>query len=355
MIKAIITCFFIIKIASAFSCEDFTSVKSQDQLERKLRSLVQKQTNKIWTLKNRHHIGSTLNSCSFKDNSNGLVITFAGTGSFNPRTYHLMSDLIRCDSTQSLPVWMKENIYYLLRKILKEKKSNYTKWSGIEAGPLKLILKNSELSKDFRNYDFNVFASEESELLAGLENINLSNISKVFYEIQQSVTGNPQGIKQAVACTYRYFNEAKSSGAMPKLIILSHSSGARSSVKYLEKIKGIKANLVLSIDPVKEAQHAMGEVLEQLPSYILGKEVNVWSRKQPESLYKTSNSNRWINFYQNVDSNGLDLPIKFGIHGSPIHDADRNVFIKGLGAKAHGEITYDPSVLKAIQDELQAL
>jgi hypothetical protein len=342
---------------NAQSCENFSHTKTKDDFIKALSSVVQNQTTKISKIKDRHLVGSRLNNCIATENSKGLVVTFAGTASFNPRTYSLMRDLLKCKSYRNLPLWMKENTYFYLRTILKEKKSKFTKWSGIEKGPLSEILKSDDLSEKFKDYDFNVYASEESEVLAGLSDITIKNIGKIYSDIVKSVSGNPTGIKQAYECTKKYFKSARQKNFMPKLIILSHSSGARSIVKFLEKIKvkdyNINADLVISLDPVKEAQHAMGEALDQLLSF---KEINVWSRKQPKSLYKTSNTKRWINFYQNRDKNGLNFPVKFGIHGSPIHNADINYYISdGLGDKAHGQITYQYGVLDLITKELREL
>src|SRR5690606_28069465 len=114
-----------------------------------------------------------------------------------------------------------------------------------------------------------------------------------------------------------------------------------------------QVDLMLTIDPVKEAHLAIKEVGEQMAGNA-GREVynaipllddkkilppNVWTRNQPSILYKPSNVTRSISFYQNVDTEGIKGPVKFGIHGSPIHNADRNYFIdKGLGTDAHGAI-----------------
>lgn len=161
-------------------------------------------------------------------------------------------------------------------------------------------------------------------------------------------------------------------GKTAKIILMSHSSGGRSVVKFLEKMKAVenfKADLVLTIDPVKEAQHAISEVIPQLShryleqgaGWILDidvpeREAAVWSRKQPKVLYKTSNAKRWINFYQHVDTEGLKGPVKFGIKGSPVHKADRNIYIEsGLGSSAHGEIGYHSKLKDIVEDEILGL
>jgi len=358
------------------SCTNFGDIKDNDALNKQVATMVQNQTNSIWKIKNRHKMGSALNECSPNKNSKALVITFAGTGAFNPRTYSLMADLIKCPEFQDLPDWMKASAYSKILQSLKDKKSSYTKWSGIEKGILSTFIKKPSLNKHAKDFDYAVFASEESEILADPQKISTSSFTELAKEMGKSVSGFPQGIKDALACAITYFKEAKSLNINPKLIVLSHSSGGRSSVKFHEKLKLFLPNkssdLSITLDPVKEAHHAIQEVASQyagkagnhLIDYIpfvevdkeeLNKPVNVWTRKQPNSLYKTSNSERWINFYQNEDSNGLGMSPKFGIHGSPIHNSDKNIFIKDLGKKAHGSICYDDKVLNQIEKEVLIL
>tara|TARA_B100001971_G_scaffold213155_1_gene245598 strand:+ start:189652 stop:190860 length:1209 start_codon:yes stop_codon:yes gene_type:complete len=355
-------------------CNEFSEIETDDELKKHINVLVQNQTNEIWKIKNRHDMGNALNECSPTKNSKGLVISFAGTGAFNPRTHSLMAKLIKCESIQSLPEWMKKHLYAKVLNSLKSKGSSYTKWSGIEKGIMSEMILNPELNKESRNLNFAIFPSEESELIADPDKINFSKLKDITKEMSKSYAGFPTGIKNALGCAVTYFSEAKELGIKPNLIVISHSSGGRSVVKFLEKLKLFlpeqDAELVMTIDPVKEAHHAIQEVASQyagkvgdeILDYIPfvdidnDKPVNVWTRKQPKTLYKTSNSVKWINFYQNVDSHGLGMAPKFGIHGSPIENADNNYFIKGLGNKAHGEICYDEEVInkmnKAILNSL---
>lgn len=355
-------------------CENFEGLTTNTELNKEINNLVQNQTNKIWNIKNRHKMGEALNQCDPERNSNALVITFAGTGSYNPRAHSLMAKLIKCEKFQSLPTWMKKAAYGKLLSSLKKKGSAYTKWSCVEKGPLSSFIENESLNNFAKDFDFAAFASEESELIADINNIKNYGIKELSEEVFKSVSGFPTGIFNALGCTISYFKKAQELGIEPKLIVMSHSSGGRASVKYLENLKlflpNKKADLVLSIDPVKEAQHAIqevasqyaGKVANELLDYIpfVDKDekkaktpINVWTRRQPESLYKTSNSNRWINFYENVDTHGLELG--FGIRGSPIHNADSNQFITGLGSKAHGEICYDKKVKDKIEEEVLKL
>lgn len=354
-------------------CQNFKEITTEDAFDKEIKNLVQNQTNEIWNINNRHDMGQALNQCNPKHNSKALVLSFAGTGAYNPRTYSLMAKIIQCEEFQSLPTWMKSNVYFKLKTTLKNKGSAYTKWSGIEKGPLSTFIESSSLNQKARFFDYAIFPSEESEIIADPVKTSNYNLSELTKELYKSSAGFPKGISNALECTINYFSKAKEMGITPKLIVLSHSSGGRSVVKYMEKLKQFlpsqSADLVVTLDPVKEAQHAIQEVASQyagkiedeLLDYIPfvetnnDKPVNVWTRRQPNSLYKTSNSSRWINFYQNIDTHGLGMNTRFGIHGSPINNADSNYFIKGLGNKAHGEICYDEEVLKTFQQEVQNL
>jgi hypothetical protein len=355
-------------------CSNLKDIKDKDAYKKELKSLVQNQTNDIWKIKNRHKMGVALNQCEPNKESKALVISFSGTGAYNPRTHILMANLIQCQNTKEVPSWIRKYTYTYLKQILKDKGSAYTKWSGLDKGPLSLFLNDEELNQKARYFNFANFASEESEAIADPEKINSSSAGELYKDIIQSVSGFPTGIVNALVCTSSYFKKAKELNIKPKLIVQSHSSGGRSVVKYLEHLKEhapkVEADLVLTIDPVKEAHHAIGEVADQYAGKVgtalidfipfvdpepHDKPVNVWSRKQPKSLYKTSNTKKWINFYQNEDKNGIDLPVKFGIHGSPIHNADNNYFIKDVGRKGHGAITYDERVSSKIKKEVLAL
>jgi hypothetical protein len=138
---------------------------------------------------------------------------------------------------------------------------------------------------------------------------------------------------------------------------------------------GIKADLFFSIDPVKEAHEAMIEGIKEVINK--GTEHNrnkltgffgmepkkvypprVRSVNQPDRLYRPNNAIRHINFYQREDIEGLKIEPTFGIEGSPISDADINTEISasdGVGSAAHGEIAYNPKVMKTFVLEVKKL
>lgn len=350
-------------------CSSLEGVKDEATYKKKLSALISEQNKSLKGLNNRHKVARKLNNCTPHKNSKGLFLVFAGTGAFNPRTFDIMSKAIKCKHLRQMPEKLQKKTYTLAKNMLAAKGSSYTKWSTIEMGPMTRMIMSKPLKSKMAMYNFAIYPSEESKLLISEANLTIENIRKIPEEMKRSVKGKPIGIKNALNCTDIYLNGMKAKGKTPKIILMSHSSGGRSVVKFLESLKQrttSDVDLVLTIDPVKEAHHAVEEVLpqvahrylEQGAAWILDVDVPqrvaaVWSRKQPKVLYKTSNSKRWINFYQLVDTRGLKGPVKFGIKGSPIHKADHNHYIKeGLGASGHGEIGYNARVKDIIEDEI---
>ncbi len=307
---------------------------------------------------NRHQIGDKLNNCKAKANQKAFVINFEGTGSFSPKTADLMKTFMGCVGDGDLG----KSLYYHAIQAIKETYHQSENWSALSAGPLNQLAMNG----DSRNIGWTTFASEESEVLGNPK--ELSSYSSVSSQVF------PRGVYRALLCYRDYRQSAKELGITPKIVIQGHSSGARSSVKFLENMKTLfpedKVDLMLTIDPVKEAHLAVGEVLSQIAGnanreiynaipFVDDVEIkppNVWTRRQPNALYKPDNVTRSVNVYQNVDTDGLKGPVKFGIHGSPIHGADINQFIsKDLGSDAHGEITRHEKTKSIIASEYKKI
>lgn len=351
-------------------CENLKQVKSLEQYQTELRTLVQNQTNQVIDISDRHEMGVALNQCEANRNSKGLVLSFAGTAAYNPRTHILMAKLIQCPHYQKLPDWMKNKAYPILLQTLEEKKSAFTHWSGIDRGVMSEFLTNAKLNQKMRNFQYASFASEELEILGQPENINLESARELLTDAIKPI---PWGHIHALQCAKNYLASSKKLGLDPKFIIMSHSSGGTATVKFLETLKrvipGANADLVISLDPVKEAHLAIAEVSSQ----VIGKgqretarqlglraddraqelPLMVWSRDQADKLYKPQNVDRWINFYQQSDRYGLGVSPQFGIQGSPVAHADHNFFIStNLGEKAHGEMTYHPEVMSKIAEAL---
>lgn len=373
-----------VKAIKETTCDNFAKYKGKkegdwDKYIENIRSIARNQTNQIWKMKNRHDIGNALAQCTPDKDTKALVITFAGTGSYNPRAHSLMAELIQCKKFQYMKYGHKKNAHYPIMKYLKDSGSMFKgKYDMIASGPLAFFLKNHELNKQARYFKFASFASEEVELLG--------DQSKMSETIARVITGSglpagsigQPGIENALACVKKFFGKADNMGISPrpKLIVMGHSSGGRAAVKFLERLEkkdyAVEADLVATIDPVKEAHtvalekaaHVLNTnsnpltLAKTLAKYKLGDDNPldlgpVQSLKQPEILYKTSNTKRWINFYQKEDKQGIGAG--FGIYGSPIMKADLNTKIEGAGKKGHGEICKKYKVNNKIKEEILKL
>ncbi len=345
---------------SLVNCQDIQRPINRTQAKEILKTIALRQKINLGDTSQltRHEVGTRLNNCQADQNQKALVINFEGTGSYSPRTTHLMKEFADCVGDGDLG----KGFHYQATQTIKETYDHEENWSALSAGPLNQLAENTTSSQ----INWVSFASEESEILA--EPQNLSNYSGIDSRIY------PRGVFQAITCLQNYQDSAKRIGVTPKIIVQGHSSGARSSVKFLELLEKLqpetKVDLMLTIDPVKEAHLAVGEVLSQIAGnanrsvynaipFVEEIEImppNVWTRNQPETLYKPENVNRSVNVYQNVDTDGLKGPIKFGIHGSPIYNADLNQFISNdLTTDAHGEIARHEKTKSIIASEYQNL
>jgi hypothetical protein len=361
-------------VISKSYCDILNDTKTTDNLKQKLTTIINNQTNRLnWEGKNRHQVGAMLNQCTPSKNTTALIISFAGTGAYNPRSFNLMAKLIQCKSYQKLTDDQKKSTYAYVINALEKSGSIYTKWSGIEKGPMSMFIKDPDLNKISKNFKYAIFASEEAEVLSDPGNLKNYSPAKILREFRSSTVGSTIGIQNALACSKKFYKRAKELKISPKLIVMSHSSGGRSAVKYLEKVKErspkFKVSLVLTLDPVKEAHQAAKEVTSQYLSNKADdlnpftdnkhKKPKVYSRQQKKVLYRTSNAKRWVNFYQNKDSRSGDVGfMTHGIAGSPIYKADQNYFVSdGLDSTKtpHGEITYHQKTLAIIKKEITDL
>jgi hypothetical protein len=359
-------------------CEITPSISNQTELDRVIKTMFYNQKLELANIsQDRHKVAEHLNDCSPEKDSKALVINFAGTGSFNPRSFDVMTEFMACFAEKKLDKSLSKNVFQTIATIQQKTQPSQYKWGGIEAGPINQFFSDPYLKKNAKYLDFATFASEESELIADPNKLSWTEFKKIPNEMNRSSAGIPKGIASAMICVNKYLAAAKKLSIKPKIIILSHSSGGRSAVKFAENLKWLvnpltnkrdhKIDLVFSMDPVKEAHEAMKEVSSQYAGRLVDraadyipfvetedKPINVWTRDQPQSLYKPSNTSRWVNVYQNKDTEGLKGPIKFGIHGSSIANADYNKFItKGIGSDGHGAITYHDETTKLFISEMK--
>lgn len=337
----------------------------------------------------------------YYDGSDIVVISFEGTGAFEPRRIEIMqaaADNLRAEGLTS----------DALQGAATQKIEAYTgksaNWSGLNVGVHTAILKDPELQAHTQILSF---PSEESELFKGKEVQDSKGASyvmdsikdgqlplgKVISEIKSSIKGETPGIDNALIALRDIQAQAKAQGKNPRFVIVGHSSGGRSMVKFLEKAKSVhgadgqpvKFDLAISIDPVREAHEAALEGVKELINK--GTEYNrnrvvkglnyinpfgnpipekkvypatVGYQSQPESLYAPNNvlPGKYLSFYQREDTEGLGMG--FGIHGSRVKGAKNtqifhNQYGNLLGKQGHGEITYSPTVINATTDGMKGL
>ncbi len=328
---------------------------------------------------NRHQVGKSLNRCWHSKDSEALVITFAGTSEYDPRLHHLMSYGFNCFGGKNRLKKDLQDDYYSATVGALKKRGHSNQSNSINKGITPLFLSDPKLAAHASRFDFATFPSEEREFLAkpDLESQLDALWNKSGSEEERDAQGlPPPGIRNAVSCTETYLKKAKAMGIRPKIIVIGHSSGGRSAVKYHERLKtlynpytgkkGVKTDFTFTLDPVVEAHHALADALSQTTGRVLESAVDaagesigldpvpekdkvpvkIWKRDPPDALYKPWNSKSWYNVYQTDDTYGIgpNVPVE-GIMGNSIHQADRNVHISGFKSgkdgkvHAHGGIT----------------
>lgn len=314
---------------------------------------------------NRHETTRLINECRPTKTSRALIIAFEGTGAYEPLLPGIMNGLNKTlprDKFKNLT----DKVLLSVRKELKKYYSRDLKWTGLMSGPMSELftLKNGQY------VDWYSFPSEEVEQLAGLEEIPRMSLRQLYHNIIDSVDSNPKGIQNAVACITKYIGISRIMDIDPKIVLISHSSGGRSLVKFAEKMKRLKldADLAFSIDPVIEAHHAIEEVIPQKigepARYIRWRFRGgpypysaVWHKDHRNKLYAPHNVENYVSFFQNTDRLGLKMggdALRFGIQGSNIYGAD-NTHIKGLGHDAHGAICYNEMVIQKFRELMNDL
>ncbi|MBT7609447.1 MAG: hypothetical protein HN576_06810 [Bacteriovoracaceae bacterium] len=112
-------------VVSGSVCDEFGKLrdysKDKKKFEKLMNTHISNQTNRIWKIKDRHKMGRSLNQCSPKKETKALVITFAGTGAYNPRSHILMAELVQCKNYQYMPYSLKKMAYTKIFNGLKKK------------------------------------------------------------------------------------------------------------------------------------------------------------------------------------------------------------------------------------------
>ena len=334
------------------------------------------------------------------DGADVVVISFEGTGAFEPRRLEIMQQAAENLKDQGL---QSGALFGPATEGIEAKTGKKANWSGLNNGVHSEIFKDRELQEKTQILSF---PSEESELFKGEEVKNSWGMSylkdalkdnqtvkeKIGSEISGSVSGDTPGISNALTAIRDILAQANAQGKTPKFVVVGHSSGGRSMVKFLEKVKelkgpdgqSVKFELAISIDPVREAHEAALEGIQELMNKGTEHNLNrvikganflnpfgsipekkvyppvVGYNSQPESLYAPSNvtQGKYLSFYQREDTEGLGMG--FGIHGSPVAGAKntqvfKNQYGNPLGKQGHGVITYSPPVLNAFTEGVKGL
>lgn len=313
--------------------------------------------------------------------ANVVIIAFEGTGAFHPRCAPVMIQANERLRAQGLTPGSYE-LHSQVSAQMQQKEGKAMNWSGLAVGPLGGLLNDPQMAESTQWLSF---PSEEFEALAGGDHLENFSLTESVKEAVLSSAGQTPGINQALLKLREIQAQAQAQGKDPQFVIVSHSSGGRSAVKFLEKAKALKDEsgkplhfpLVMTIDPVREAHEAVLEAGKEL--FYKGTEHNVnrlrgWvdalplievkqkkvypplvrHQAQPESLYKPSNTGTFVSFFQRQDTEGLKMEPKFGIQGSPVHGA-QNTEIHNVGSAGHGEIAYNPIVVQRFLTELKPL
>ena len=303
------------------------------------------------------------------DGSDVVVIAFEGTGGYHPRKAHLAQAAAAHLREQGLRVdGSNGSLTAAVSRALDRIENRDTGWSGLSRGPLESLLREPKLASRTQWFSF---ASEELEALSGMEAFMGARWPEILRDSVDIYTGETPGIENALRALNEIQRQANKLGKKPKIVLLSHSSGGRSLVKFLEKAKSITDETAqpiafpaaLTIDPVREAHEAFFEGGREL--MLRGTEHNlnrvrrafgarphsvshplIRHRSQPESLYRPSNVGSLLNFYQTQDTEGLKIRPEVGIHGSPVSGAE-NLQITDVGTGGHGEIAIHPDIRDA--------
>ena len=367
-----------------------TGLPGDQQLQKHAEILVKRSLRKVPHGSNRHITNARVQSQkpgdgparkrvnAHYDGSPVVVIAFEGTGSFDARRPAVMQEMGRelqskgHDTTD--PRFQPDR---LVDDALTKVRGKGANWSGLSTGPLNEIVRDPELNNGVQWLSF---PSEEAEILSDKEAYKDLDPLRLIRDIKRSSSGTSQGIDAALRRVQEIAGAAKKQGKSPKFVLMSHSSGGRSAVKFAEKLKRLRnpatgqnyqVDLALTIDPVIEAHEVIldagREVLnkktEQLGNSLrdfLGlakKKVyppNIGSSRKPGVLFRPENVKEWINFYQRTDTEGLKMPIRFGIHGNPVVGAV-NTEITDTKTDGHGAIAYHPQVLRRVKSALREL
>lgn len=326
-------------------------------------------------VRSRHEVGRLLQSENGQvryDGSKVVLIAFDGTFSYQPRRTPVMQELARTLQDEGFDTTSKDfRPTDIVNRSITTVTGEDTRWSGLGHGIFQEILRDPELNQ---NIQLLSFPSEEIEVLSGAEAWKDIMPFEMAGEIYRSATDRPQNVENAIQAVVDIQRQAAEQGLSPRFVVLSHSSGGTTAVKFAERLRAtlgdeVRLDFVATLDPVKEAHFAAGEAMGELAQGGIGRALDkvagwvgndrstahtpaIRSESQPNSLYVTGNANEWINFYQSNDILGIKTGPQVGIQGSPVKNAE-NIPMDDLGDGGHGAIAIDRRVLDRLVQELR--
>ncbi|MCA9779027.1 MAG: hypothetical protein KC800_20000, partial [Candidatus Eremiobacteraeota bacterium] len=301
------------------------------------------------------------------DGSEVVVIAFDGTFGHDPRRVPVMQQLTRELQAQGIDTQAPDfRPADIVGRSITSATGKDSRWSGLHHGILQQIVRDPELNQ---NVQLLTFPSEELEVLADKDAWKEFGPIGFTRQVYDTAVDRPANVEAALLAVTEIRQQALEQGRSPKFVVLSHSSGGASAVKFSERLQAtlgedVQIDLVASIDPVKEAHFAVGEALaelgaegyERVVQFLTGRAGShtptVRSHSQPKTLHTTENVAEWINFYQTGDTLGIKAGPQMGIHGSPVSGAE-NVEVDGLGSGGHGSIAINGEVLNRVLGELR--
>jgi hypothetical protein len=285
-----------------------------------------------------------------------IVINFEGTGQYSPKTVErirVMNALAGVHMTNERRAKIVKHIW---EKHDDENDYGSVTWPGTIHGPILQSVTGLDNSDDekFKGHFNTQWLYFQSETQQTSRNTAMSCLKSYLYNIKQEYGEN---------------------APLPKVVIMGHSSGGYSAIKFANEVAkeklGIYIDLV-SIDPVipyKEATlNGVGRSLNPFAKNRIG------DHSGSGRFKVESKAVRATNFYQNQDVHGLlptedakDWPIVgeslqergvgLGIHGSEVEGAKNHhvKFEDGTydARKGHGAISYCKDVTDFVKSRLK--
>ena len=344
------------------TCKDVKNIKSMEDLRTSIGSIWTGLNLKLGnTIGSRHEVGEKLNDCTANANSKGLLVNFAGTGSFNPKGFNLLAKFIKCAGGKGQTSDLDggtifSEIHDFLLKTQKENKS-----SGFERAAFQTLYNDASLREIAGDLNVVNFASEEYEFLESFKSSSFNEIVKFINPIREHSKNTSPGIRSAIKCIQTYMESANAAHITPKLIFTSHSSGATAIKKVAETLSKMtnpitgepyKIDLVFTIDPVKAAHKAISNVIGQLINPVTWIKRRGFKVKSESLFVRPQNVSKWVSFFQFEDEWGLYKKKLVGICGGTVKDGE-NCNVSGLGPQGHGAIATSRDVVDGFTENMK--